>query len=152
MLEVNIIDERWFDIIENPENFVSNVIYTSLRQLKIADYNPNISVALANDSVLHQLNLKFRKIDKSTNVLSFPYEQLSHKCDLGDIAISLEVIKRESQQYCIPILHHVSHMLIHGLLHLLEYDHKTKDEETIMQSLEREILISLDFNLYEVNK
>lgn len=146
MLEVSVIDERWYNIIENPEDFVLNVINASLKELKIDHYKPNISIALAGDNLLHQLNLKFRKMDKPTNVLSFPCEQLSNECDLGDIAISIDTIERESAEYSIPIFAHVAHMLVHGLLHLLGYDHQEEDEEVIMKELESKILFSLGYN------
>ncbi|MBD0391983.1 rRNA maturation RNase YbeY [Wolbachia endosymbiont of Pentalonia nigronervosa] len=144
MLEVNVLDEKWYNIIEDPENFVLNIINTSLKALEISHYKLSISIALADDNFLHQLNLKFRKIDKPTNVLSFPCEQLSNECDLGDIAISIDTIKRESYEYYIPILSHVAHMLIHGLLHLLGYDHETQDEEVIMKDLENRLLTQLN--------
>lgn len=147
MLEVSVIDERWYNIIENPEDFVLNVINASLKELKIDHYKPNISIALAGDNLLHQLNLKFRKMDKPTNVLSFPCEQLSDECDLGDIAISIDTIERESEEYSISILAHIAHMLVHGLLHLLGYDHQEKDEEVIMKELENKILTSLGYNI-----
>jgi probable rRNA maturation factor len=147
MLEVNVLDERWRSITDDPEGFILNIINTSLKELKIDHYKPNISIALADDDLLHQLNLKFREMDKPTNVLSFPCEQLSNECDLGDIAISIDTIKRESHEYCIPILAHIAHILVHGLLHLLGYDHQKKDEEIIMQNLEREILASLGYNM-----
>ena len=151
MLEVNVIDEKWYSIIENPEGFVLNIINTSLKELKIDHHKLNISIAMADDNFLHQLNLKFRKIDKPTNVLSFPCEKLSNEydledCDLGDIAISIDTIERESREYCIPILTHVAHMLVHGLLHLLGYDHKKEDEEIVMKNLENKILILLGYN------
>lgn len=145
MLEVNILDKRWHSITKDPESFVSNIINASLKELKIDHYKPNISIALADDNLLHQLNLKFRKMDKPTNVLSFPCEQLSNECDLGDIAIAIDTIERESHEYCIPILTHIAHMLIHGLLHLLGYDHQKEDEEIIMKNLENKILALLEF-------
>ncbi|MDN5247611.1 MAG: rRNA maturation RNase YbeY [Wolbachia endosymbiont of Tyrophagus putrescentiae] len=146
MLEVNILDDKWYSIIEDPEGFVLGVMSASLRELEIIHYDPNISIALADDHLLHQLNLKFRKIDKPTNVLSFPCEQISNKCDLGDIAISVNTIERESREYCIPILSHTAHMLVHGLLHLLDYDHQTQDEEVVMKKLENKILSALELN------
>nr|CAH7719601.1 unnamed protein product [Callosobruchus chinensis] len=127
MLEVNILDKKWCSNIESPKNFVLGVINASLKELKIDHYKPNISIALADDDLLRQLNLKFREMDKPTNVLSFSCEQLSNECDLGDIAISIDTIKRESHEYCIPILAHIAHMLVHGLLHLLGHDHQKKD-------------------------
>lgn len=146
MLEVSVIDEKWYNIIDNPEDFVSNIINASLKELKVDHYKPNISIALADDNLLHQLNLKFRKMDKPTNVLSFPCEKLSDKCDLGDIAISIDTIERESEEYSIPILAHIAHMLIHGLLHLFGYDHQEESEEIIMKNLENKILVSLGYD------
>lgn len=145
MLEVNILDKRWCSM--DPESFVLDIINASLKELKIDHYKPSISIALADDDLLHQLNLKFRKMDKPTNVLSFPHEQLSNKCDLGDIAISIDTIERESNEYHIPILAHVAHMLVHGLLHLLGYDHQKEDEEIIMKNLESKVLASLGYNV-----
>ncbi|NSM56547.1 rRNA maturation RNase YbeY [Wolbachia endosymbiont of Atemnus politus] len=146
MLEVNVLDERWHSITEDPEGLVLNIISASLQKLKIDHYEPSISVVLANDNLLHQLNLKFRKMDKPTNVLSFQCEQLSNKCDLGDIAISIDTIRKESDEYHIPIIAHIAHMLVHGLLHLLGYDHQKEDEEIIMKNLEGKILASLGYN------
>lgn len=147
MLEVNILDERWRSITGDPESFVLDIINTSLKELKIDHYKPSISIALADDDLLHRLNLKFRKMDKPTNVLSFQCEQLSNKCDLGDIAISIDTIQKESNEHHISILAHVAHMLVHGLLHLLDYDHQKEDEEIIMKDLERKILTSLGYNM-----
>ncbi|WCR58126.1 rRNA maturation RNase YbeY [Wolbachia endosymbiont of Ctenocephalides felis wCfeJ] len=146
MLEVNVLDKRWHSVTEDPEGFVLSILNTSLQKLKIDLYEPSISVALADDNLLHQLNLKFRKMDKPTNVLSFQCEQLSNKCDLGDIAISIDTIQKESHEYHIPIIAHVAHMLVHGLLHLLGYDHQKEDEEIVMKNLESKILASLGYN------
>ncbi|MGL9733174.1 MAG: rRNA maturation RNase YbeY [Wolbachia sp.] len=147
MLEVNILDERWHSITNDPESFVLDIINSSLKELKVDHYKPNISIALANDDLLHRLNLRFRKMNKSTNVLSFQCEQLSNKCDLGDIAISIDTIQKESNEHHISILAHSAHMLVHGLLHLLDYNHKKEDEEIIMKDIERKILTSLDYSI-----
>ncbi len=147
MLEVNILDERWHSITGDPESFVLDIINASLKELKIDHYKPSISIALADDDLLHRLNLRFRKMDKPTNVLSFQCEQLSNKCDLGDIAISIDTIQKESNEPHISILAHAAHMLVHGLLHLLDYDHQKEDEEIIMKDLERKILTSLGYSM-----
>ena len=146
MLEINILYKRWYNLIKNPKDFVFNIIDISLSELNVLHYQPKVSIALANDELLHQLNLKFRQVNKPTNVLSFPCEELSNRCDLGDIAISLDTIEKESDEYRIPLYQHIAHMLIHGLLHLLKYDHKTHDEEVIMKNLEDKILISLGYS------
>ncbi|MDG7055914.1 MAG: rRNA maturation RNase YbeY [Wolbachia endosymbiont of Meromenopon meropis] len=149
MLEVNILDSRWYNIVKNTKSFVSYIINTSLKELKIEHYKLSISIALANDDLLCQLNLRFRKVNKPTNVLSFQCERFSSKCDLGDIAISIDTIQKESNEYNISILAHTAHMLVHGLLHLLDYNHQKEDEEIIMKDLEKRILTSLDYSINE---
>ncbi|MGL9731539.1 MAG: rRNA maturation RNase YbeY [Wolbachia sp.] len=147
MLEVNILDDRWYSITGDPESFVLDIINASLKELKIDHYKPSISIALADNDLLHRLNLRFRKMDKPTNVLSFQCEQLSNKCDLGDIAISIDTIQKESNKHHISILAHAAHMLVHGLLHLLDYDHQKEDEKIIMKDIERKILTSLGYSM-----
>ncbi len=147
MLELNVLEHQWYNVIRNPKGFVLQVVNTALQKLDIAHYNPSISVALVNDCFMRKLNLKFRKIDAPTNVLSFPCEHLSHECDLGDIALSIDTIQKESYEYGIPLFEHIAHMLIHGLLHLLGYDHKTLAEEIIMKNLEHAILVLLNYNV-----
>lgn len=144
MIEINVYNKRWYGIIDNPEKFIKNIINICLEKLNIAGYQPIISVLMADDSVLHKLNLEHRGQDKPTNVLSFSYEKLSKGCCLGDIAISIDRIIAESAEYETSILSHTAYMIIHGLLHLLGYDHEQEDEETKMQSLEDEIMTELD--------
>lgn len=68
MLEVNVLDERCCSITDDPEGFVLNIINSSLKELKIDHYKPNMSIVLADDDLLHQLNLKFTEMEP-TNVL-----------------------------------------------------------------------------------
>ncbi|QKX01414.1 rRNA maturation RNase YbeY [Wolbachia endosymbiont of Cruorifilaria tuberocauda] len=147
MLEVNVLDKRWYSITEDLEKFILNIMNVSLRKLEVDNYEPSISLVLADDNLLHQLNLRFRRVDKPTNVLSFQCEQLSNKCDLGDMAISIDTIQKESSEYNISVIAHVAHMLVHGLLHLLGYDHLEEDEEIVMKNLENRILTSLGYNI-----
>jgi probable rRNA maturation factor len=147
VLDVNVFEHKWYDVVKDPEDFVLRIVRTALQKLNIVHYSPSISVALADDCFMRELNLRFRNIDAPTNVLSFPCEHLSNECDLGDIALSIDTIQKESCEYDIPLSEHIAHMLIHGLLHLLGYDHKTQAEEIVMQDLERTILILLNFNI-----
>ncbi len=148
MIEVNVYSDKWYNIISDPEKFIEDVLNICLEKLKIADYQPTISILMADDSVLHKLNLKYCGKDKPTNVLSFSYDKLSKGCCLGDIAISVDTIVAESDEYDIPVLSHTAHMILHGLLHILGYDHEQEDEEILMQNLEKEIMAELDARLY----
>lgn len=98
-----------------------------------------LSVMLASDAKLKELNAYFRNIDKPTNVLSFPYEDLDEHY-LGDVAISYETIHKEAKEQEKQFQHHFAHMLLHGFLHLLGYDHIDDNEKNEMETLEISIL------------
>lgn len=100
------------------------------------------TIALADDALVKDLNKRFRGQDKSTNVLSFPAPQ-SDDNSLGDIVFALETIEREAVDLGIPAAHHLQHLTVHGLLHLLGFDHMTDDDAEEMEALETRILASL---------
>jgi probable rRNA maturation factor len=92
------------------------------------------------------LNRDWRGIDKPTNVLSFPAPEPAagiRPRPLGDIAIAYETTRREAESESKPFAHHLSHLAVHGFLHLIGYDHETDDEAETMENLEREILSQL---------
>lgn len=111
--------------------------------------NAEVAVMLADDATIRTLNKDFRGLDKPTNVLSFPAPEIggSDKDDapraLGDIAIAYETLRREADEEAKPFLHHLSHLAVHGFLHLIGYDHETDDEAEEMEALEVEILAQL---------
>ena len=109
--------------------------------------NTELGLTFANDSYLKELNLQWRNIDKPTNVLSFPIEETPNKHFenlLGDIVISYETTVRESTQENIPFEHHLSHLIVHGILHLFHYGHESEEDATIMEALEAKILGSMN--------
>jgi probable rRNA maturation factor len=112
-----------------------------------------IAVMLTDDATIRTLNKDFRGIDKPTNVLSFPAPEIGGGRDegdqdeapraLGDIAIAYETLRREADEEGKPFTHHLSHLAVHGFLHLIGYDHETDDEAEVMEALEVEILTQL---------
>lgn len=102
-----------------------------------------LSVLLTDDETLHRLNHDFRGKDKPTNVLSFPSGE---KAYLGDIAVSLDTVARESQEQGKKPAHHLIHMLVHSILHLLGHDHEKEQDATHMEQKEIEILQRLGIN------
>ncbi len=105
-------------------------------------------VALSSDAAVRKLNANYRKKDKPTNVLSFPANpsfprDVEGICQLGDIVIAGETVERESSEQEIAPAHHLQHLVIHGLLHLLGYDHETSADARKMEGLEIEILAGL---------
>jgi probable rRNA maturation factor len=102
-----------------------------------------VSVLFTDDTHIRALNRDFRGFDKPTNVLSFPGSDADLGPMLGDIAIARETVLREALDAGTPVEHHVTHLLVHGLLHLVGYDHEEEDEAETMERLETRILAGL---------
>jgi probable rRNA maturation factor len=94
---------------------------------------------------VRSLNRDWRGIDKATNVLSFSAAKQPPGLPpmLGDIAIAYETLAREADAEGKPALHHLAHLVVHGYLHLMDYDHQTDPEAETMEALERDILRTL---------
>ncbi|MCF6300341.1 MAG: rRNA maturation RNase YbeY [Proteobacteria bacterium] len=94
------------------------------------------------------LNQNYRNVNKPTNVLSFPAEipEFVESDQLGDLAICAEVLEKEASQQNKQVNHHWAHLSIHGLLHLLGYDHVEDNQATIMEALEVKLLDQLDIS------
>lgn len=111
----------------------------------------SVNITLADDTTLRQLNKTYRGKDKPTNVLSFPTDPtdptlaLQPQYPLGDIIFAEETLAREATEYGKPYTHHLQHLTVHGLLHLLGYDHELSPAEaTLMETTEIFILKNLD--------
>lgn len=108
-----------------------------------------VSVLLADDATLQQLNRDYRQRDRATNVLAFPNMAPDEApppglgLALGDLALAWETLSREAAAQDKPLAHHFCHLLVHGTLHLLGYDHETTAEAELMEAAERRILGSL---------
>ena len=106
-----------------------------------------MTVRIVDEAESHALNLNYRGKDRPTNVLSFPFE-----CPdevelplLGDLVICRQVVEREAQEQDKPVMAHWAHMVVHGSLHLLGYDHIEDDEAEEMEILETQIMMGLGF-------
>lgn len=106
-----------------------------------------LTIRFAEASEVQQLNNDYRGINKSTNILSFPFE-----CPpevklplLGDLVICHEVLEREAQEQHKTVEEHLAHLIVHGVLHLLGYDHIEDDEAEEMENLERKIVTGMGF-------
>ncbi|MEZ9574801.1 rRNA maturation RNase YbeY [Vibrio sp. 10N.261.55.F4] len=109
--------------------------------------NAELTVRIVDTQESHQLNHEYRGKDKPTNVLSFPFEAPPGiELDLlGDLIICRQVVEKEAEEQSKPLLAHWAHMVVHGSLHLLGYDHIEDDEAEEMESLETEIMQSMGF-------
>jgi probable rRNA maturation factor len=104
-----------------------------------------LCILLSDDAKIARLNGQWRGQEKPTNVLSFPAPAryaagLSEATPLGDIAIAYETLAREAEENGAEVSDHLSHLVVHGFLHLLGYDHHMDDEAERMERLERDIL------------
>ena len=114
-------------------NFDVNELYEIYKFLT----NKDIELILTNDEEIKRLNKLYRNIDKPTDVLSFPLEHLPNM-PLGSIIISIDTAKKGSEEFGHSIEDEIKLLFIHGLLHLLGYDHETDNGE--MREKEKEII------------
>ena len=105
-----------------------------------------VVVMLTDDETIRALNRDWRKIDKPTNVLSFPAARTPgiEPLMLGDIVIAYETLQRECAEEDRVFLHHLAHLAVHGFLHLMGYDHQDDSDAEAMEQLESSILARLD--------
>lgn len=146
MAEVDLLvkDERWETLGLDLEGLSERALEEVALQLDLED--PTIvSVVLADDALLQLLNRTYRHQDKPTNVLSFPNDPQAQKVsgELGELFLSLDTLRRECLTEAKSIEHHYMHLFIHGVLHLLGYDHENDEEAEEMEGLEVCILETL---------
>lgn len=115
-----------------------------------------ISIVLADDPFVSALNKTWRNIDAPTNVLAFPCSGSEEDAVagaerlLGDVIVAFQTTQREAADLDLPLEHHLAHLVIHGVLHLLGYDHVNDGDAAIMEKLEAETLARLGIgNPYE---
>jgi probable rRNA maturation factor len=150
---VNIEDERWQSL--DIEALAQRACGAALQHLGIDPDGFEIGLLACNDARIAGLNAEFRGKPVPTNVLSWPSKErarpgehpLPPKSDpggmpveLGDIAISYDTCAREAAEAGKEITNHVTHLLVHGVLHLLGYDHISDQDAAIMERLEGEVL------------
>lgn len=106
-----------------------------------------ISVVFTDDAHIRALNREWRQKDKATNVLSFPAMPVRPGVALppvlGDIVLAAETIRREAGLEEKPLEHHLTHLMVHGFLHIIGFDHETDAEAEEMEAAERRILARL---------
>ena len=151
-LDLTVEDPRWGDI----SPLVSSAATATLDHLGIDPEQAEISVLACDDARIAELNAEFRGKPVPTNVLSWPAADLGAEAPggtpgrpapdftgalpLGDIAIARETCRSEAEAAGKPFDDHVTHLLVHGLLHLLGYDHVRDADATLMEGLETAIL------------
>jgi probable rRNA maturation factor len=148
-VDVLVEDDRWLDAAGgDPRSVVADAVAMAAASAD-AGIAPGseVSVVLTDDARIRVLNRDHRGFDKPTNVLSFPQDDPDADAFgplLGDIVVAYETVAREAVDGGLPFRHHLTHMIVHGLLHLVGYDHQDDDEAAEMERLETAILAALD--------
>jgi probable rRNA maturation factor len=147
--EVLVVADCWQDE-PDAEAVIQRAIAAAAETVDADVADAELAVMLTDDSGIRTLNSNWRGVDKPTNVLSFPALQPDggrREDDaprmLGDIAIAYQTMRREADDEQKPFDHHLSHLAVHGFLHLIGYDHETDDDADAMETLEQEILAQL---------
>ncbi len=146
-VDLQIRAKLWRDAVPDLRKRARQAVLAALVGAQAA--NPSVSVALlfADDATIQTLNRNFRHKDRATNVLAFPSPAALPGSvmgrPLGDVVLAAETVIAEAEAAGKPIGDHVSHLLVHGVLHLLGHDHERAGEAKIMERLEVEILASL---------
>ena len=143
--EVVAAADRWLNE-PDAEAVIQRAIAAAASTVGFDAGGAELAVMLTDDAGVRSLNKDFRGIDKPTNVLSFPARARGADGQprmLGDIAIAYETVVREAAGERKPFAHHLSHLAVHGFLHLIGHDHETDDDAEAMEALETEILAQL---------
>jgi probable rRNA maturation factor len=141
-LEIAVADKDW--------KTIANLRKLARQAVKVVvdDDDISVSILFTGDAEIAEVNKQWRNKDYATNVLSFPVSANvpvpeGEPRPLGDIVMAYGTIVREAAEQKKPIANHVSHLIVHGLLHLLGYDHEKGAEAEIMEAREIDILARL---------
>jgi len=148
-IEVTVEAEAWRKAVTDPDDLCRRAVAAVLAgDGAVSGTRVEVSVLLTDDAQVRTLNRTWRGKDSPTNVLSFPSEpghpsQPGLPVLLGDIAVALETTRREAEAEGKPAADHLTHLVVHGTLHLLGWDHEADEAAERMEALETEILAGL---------
>jgi len=140
LIDIEIEDPAWSRALPQ-----ADALARQAAEAALARHEPGpaaLTILLTDDEAVRELNARFRSKDAATNVLSFPSPE-NPEHHLGDIALAFGVCAREAAEQGKPLAHHLQHLVAHGVLHLLGYDHINDDEAEEMEGLERIVLAEL---------
>ncbi len=156
-IDVAVPERRWYDVEDDPEAAVKSAVRATIGQARAKASldiraGAEISIVLGNDALVQGLNRDFRNQDRPTNVLSFPLAEGEAAADadfsggpmmLGDVVLALDTVTREAVEQAKSPRDHALHLVVHGVLHLMDYDHGTEAEARVMERMEQQVLADL---------
>jgi probable rRNA maturation factor len=143
LFDARVSDKRWLEKLGDLDGLLQQVIPQAFLETRTTGA---VAILFTDDAEMRELNRQWRKLDKPTDVLSFPSngpELPGQPRHLGDIALGYETSLRDAEAMDRSFEAHVSHLLIHGFLHLLGYDHIAPEDSAVMEPLEIKILAGL---------
>ena len=138
-VEIEIQEEGWTRALPNSIALTRQAVLAAGRLVE----NGGVAILLADDETVRDLNHRFLGKNAATNVLAFPAAPDLGE-HLGDVALAFGVCSSEAEAQGKPLGDHLRHLVIHGVLHLLGYDHRTDAQARRMETMERDLLASLD--------
>lgn len=144
MIDVEVEDAAWTEALPEVEALTRRAAAATLASpaAGAAENLGGLTVLLTDDAAVEDLNARFRRQDRPTNVLSFPASP-NPEHHLGDVALAFGICAREAREQGKTLGDHLQHLVAHGVLHLLGYDHMDDAEALKMEGLERVILAGL---------
>jgi probable rRNA maturation factor len=147
-LTIDVVhDFDGWGVIADVEPLIEAAANALQAEVNIGTSHASVALMLSSDADVRVLNAKWRGIDKVTNVLSFPSPETPGDLEqvefLGDIAVACETVLAEAAEQGVTPAHHLQHLVVHGLLHLLGYDHENPADANEMEGLEVDILARL---------
>lgn len=146
-VDIRIAAAGWRKALPDISTSLRRAVRGALKSELPVQAETALSILLTDDAEMRKLNAGWRAKDKPTNVLSFPaeaaFDPKRPPAYLGDIALGLATCKREAAEQGKPLSDHVAHLAVHGVLHLIGYDHMTDEEANAMEPREVEILSGL---------
>ena len=149
-IAVTVEEPAWLDALPDAEARLRVFAAAALGAGELGDGPVEVSVVLASDAMVHEMNRQYRGQDKPTNVLSFatlddedaPLPEGAPLL-LGDVVLAFETVVREAGEQGKPLADHFGHLVVHGVLHLLGFDHEDDGEAAEMEALEQALLAAL---------
>jgi len=143
-IDVEVLDRRWLATLRTARAICRRAAQAALdgSGKRLPDHI-SVAIALDSDATLHRLNRTYRGYDKPTNVLSFPAAK-GDRQSLGDIVLARQTVLREAREQGKRPADHLTHLVMHGVLHLLGYDHELGERQARrMEKLETRLLADL---------
>ncbi|HVX35673.1 MAG TPA: rRNA maturation RNase YbeY [Hyphomicrobium sp.] len=144
VIEVDVVeDDGNWSALSDAQTLIEQAAAAVANELGSGAGSGVVAVALSSDASVEVLNGQFRGKPKPTNVLSFPAGEGVPDGFIGDVILAAETVRREADEQGVPLAHHVQHLVVHGILHLLGYDHISAADAERMEAIEISILSKL---------